>query len=172
VSVLGALVLVGCGGGSRARGAPPAGGQSSSQAAGGSRTIATADQVRIAITPSNGTDRRPDRGLRVTATGGTLISVRASNGKQTVPGAMNRARTDWHSTWALGVGENYTVNASGAAPSGAPVTKTVSFHTFTPKQTFVTRTVEGYHQTYGVGMPIILYFDHTIAKPHGDREGT
>ncbi len=77
---------------------------------------------------------------------------------------MNRARTAWHSTWALDVGEHYTVSASGSGPSGAPVTRTTSFDTFTPKQTFVTRTVEGYHQTYGVGMPIILYFDHTITN--------
>ena len=39
--------------------------------------------------------------------------------------------------------------------------KTASFRTFTPKETFVTQTIEGYHQTYGVGMPIILYFNHT-----------
>jgi lipoprotein-anchoring transpeptidase ErfK/SrfK len=44
------------------------------------------------------------------------------------------------------------------------VTKAASFRTFTPKQTFVTRTIEGYNQTYGVGMPIILYFDHTITN--------
>jgi lipoprotein-anchoring transpeptidase ErfK/SrfK len=42
--------------------------------------------------------------------------------------------------------------------------KTASFHTFMPKRTFVTQTVEGYHQSYGVGMPIILYFNHTITN--------
>jgi hypothetical protein len=31
----------------------------------------------------------------------------------------------------------------------------------------VTRTVEGYHQTYGVGMPIILYFNHTVTNRRG-----
>jgi lipoprotein-anchoring transpeptidase ErfK/SrfK len=159
--LLGALVLVGCGGGSRARSAQVAGAHA---AGSGSGTSTTASDVRIAITPSGGTDRRPDRGLTVTASGGTLTRVRASAGGKEVEGEMNRARTAWHSTWALGVGEHYTVSASGAGPSGAPVTKSTSFHTFTPTQTFVTETIEGYQQTYGVGMPIILYFNHTITN--------
>lgn len=114
--------------------------------------------------PSGGSDRRPDRGLTVTAAGGRLTRVQASAGGKAVDGTMNRAHTAWHSTWALGVSEHYTVRASGVGPSGAPVTKTASFHTFTPRQTFVTRTIEGYHQTYGVGMPIILYFDRTVTN--------
>ena len=120
--------------------------------------------MRIAITPSGGTDRRPERGLTVTATGGKLTKVRASAGGKTVEGRMNQGDTVWHSTWALGVSEAYTVTASGSGTSGAPVMKTASFRTFTPKQTFVTQTIEGYHQTYGVGMPIILYFNHTMTN--------
>ena len=42
------------------------------------------------------------------------------------------------------------------------MTQTSSFRTFTPRNTFSTRIVEGYHQTYGVGMPIVLYFDRPI----------
>jgi lipoprotein-anchoring transpeptidase ErfK/SrfK len=120
--------------------------------------------VRIAITPSGGTDRRPERGLTVTATAGTLTKVRTSAGGKAVEGRMNQADTAWHSTWALGVSEHYTVTASGTGPSGAPVTKTASFRTFAPRQTFVTQTVEGYHQAYGVGMPIIFYFNRTITN--------
>lgn len=120
--------------------------------------------MRIAITPDGGTDRRPDRGLTVTATGGRLTSVRASAAGKAVGGRMNQVGTAWHSTWALGVSEDYTVTASGRGPSGAPVTRTVSFHTFKPKQTFVTQTVEDHNQSYGVGMPIILYFNHTITN--------
>ena len=69
--------------------------------------------------PSGGTDRRPDRGLTVTATGGTLTKVRASAGGRAVEGTMNQAGTAWHSTWALGVGEDYTVTASPPDPRGA-----------------------------------------------------
>ena len=118
--------------------------------------------MRIAITPWRGTDGRPERGLTVTATDGRLTEVRALAGGKAVEGTMNQAGTAWHSTWALGVSEHYTVTASGIGPSGKPVTRTASFHTFTPKETFVTQTVEGYRQTYGIGMPIILYFNHII----------
>jgi lipoprotein-anchoring transpeptidase ErfK/SrfK len=161
---LGALILAGCGGGSPAGPAHEASGGAGSGSGGGSRTSTTVRGVRIAITPSGGTDRRPDCGLTVTATGGTLTEVRARAGGKRVEGTMNHAGTAWHSTWALGVSEDYTVTASGTGPSGAPVMKTASFHTFTPKQTFVTQTVEGYQQTYGVGMPIVLYFNHTITN--------
>jgi lipoprotein-anchoring transpeptidase ErfK/SrfK len=116
------------------------------------------------ITPSRGGDRRPDQGLTVTAIGGRLTEVRASARGKTVDGTMNRPHTTWHSTWALGVGEHYRVTASGAGSSGSPITKTASFDTFSPKATFVAQTLEGYHQTYGVGMPIILYFNHTMTN--------
>jgi lipoprotein-anchoring transpeptidase ErfK/SrfK len=120
--------------------------------------------VRIAITPSGGTDRRPERGITITATQGTLTKVRVTAGGKPVSGKMNRRATAWHSTWALGVNERYTVTAAGSGSSGATVTKTASFRTFTPKHTFETRTVEGYDQTYGVGMPIILYFSQRITN--------
>ena len=74
--------------------------------------------MRIAIVPSGGTDRRPDRGLTVAATGGTLTKVRASAGGRAVAGTLNRAATAWHSTWALGVSEDYSVTAFAAGPSG------------------------------------------------------
>jgi lipoprotein-anchoring transpeptidase ErfK/SrfK len=47
-------------------------------------------------------------------------------------------------------------------PSGRPVTSTSTFRTFTPHQTFTALIVEGDHQAYGVGMPIVLYFDRPV----------
>ena len=158
------LILAGCGGGSPAARAKVAGRGAGSGARGGLGTSASNSGVRITITPSGGTDRRPDRGLTVTATGGTLTKVRASADGRAIEGAMNRAATAWHSRWALGVNEDFSITASAAKSSGAPATKTAKFHTFTPKTTFVTKTIEGYNQTYGVGMPIILYFDHKITN--------
>ena len=120
--------------------------------------------VQIAITPAGGVDSQPDRGLTVTATDGKLTKVDASSAGQPVDGKMNGAHTVWRSKWALGVDAAYTVTASGTGPSGTPATRTVSFQTFKPKQTFVTETFEGANQTYGVGMPIILYFNQTITN--------
>ena len=50
----------------------------------------------------------------------------------------------------------------GVPAIGGPVTTTSTFRTLTPRQTFRTYIFEGYHQTYGVGMPIMLVFSQPI----------
>ena len=55
----------------------------------------------------------------------------------------------------------YTVTAT-ASGTAASVTTTSTFRTLTPSQTFPTQIFEGYHQTYGVGMPIMLTFSQPI----------
>src|SRR5262249_43209239 len=47
---------------------------------------------------------------------------------------------------------------------GTPVRRRSAFRTFTPKHTFTTKIIEGYRQTYGVGMPIILYFSRPLSN--------
>lgn len=121
--------------------------------------------VRLTITPGGGrTDVRPNRGITVTAAGGKIGQVVARSGGERVSGKLNAARTAWHSTWALGVSRRYTVTATAAGKSGGPVTQTSRFRTFTPAKTFSTTIIEGTGQTYGVGMPIILYFSRPIAN--------
>ena len=59
----------------------------------------------------------------------------------------------------------YTVTATARGPGGSgarPITTTSTFRTLTPPQTFRTYIFEGYHQTYGVGMPIMLVFSQPI----------
>jgi lipoprotein-anchoring transpeptidase ErfK/SrfK len=144
------LVATGCGGGGGAR----------------KRAAAAAQHgVRLSITPaSRSIDSAPDRGITVTAVRGKLTKVVARSGGAAVAGRLNRARTVWHSTWALNVSQRYTVTASAAGRSGPPVTRTSAFRTFTPARTFETQIVEGKGQTYGVGMPIILYFNRPITN--------
>ena len=79
-----------------------------------------------------------------------------------VSGTLNAAGTVWRSRWALDVSQRYTVIATATGSSGRAVTRTSSFRTFTPRQTFRTEILEGYRQTYGVGMPIILFFNRPI----------
>jgi lipoprotein-anchoring transpeptidase ErfK/SrfK len=124
-----------------------------------------AARVRLSITPAGGrTDTRPDRGITVRATGGKIRKVVARSGGEQVSGKMNAAGTAWHSSWALNVSQRYTVTATAAGSSGEPVTRRSRFRTFTPAKTFTTEIIEGYKQTYGVGMPIILYFSRPIAN--------
>jgi lipoprotein-anchoring transpeptidase ErfK/SrfK len=124
-----------------------------------------ADGVRLSITPAGGgVDTAPDRGVTVRAVRGRISRVIVRTGGNRVSGKLNAARTVWRSTWALGVSRRYKVSATAAGSSGGRVTRTSSFRTFRPKRTFSASVVEGYGQTYGVGMPIILYFDRPISN--------
>jgi lipoprotein-anchoring transpeptidase ErfK/SrfK len=148
------LLVAACGG--ARHGSGPGGGGGGGQ---------SADSARISISPSRGgVDRAPDRGIAVTAAGGRITSVVVHTNGDPVTGAVNADGTEWHSAWALDVSQRYTVDATAVSPTGKTVTETASFRTFTPSQTFTTEIIEGAGQTYGVGMPIILYFSRPISN--------
>jgi lipoprotein-anchoring transpeptidase ErfK/SrfK len=158
------LLVVGCGGGA---GQPPAdqggGGGAPGASASASAAALAADLV---ITPSNGSrDVTPSAGITVTATQGkvTNVTVKVGPSGDPVTGALSDGGRTWHSQWALNTGQTYTVTATGTA-DGQPVTRTSSFRTLTPSQTFSTEIYEGYDQTYGVGMPIMLIFSQPITN--------
>ena len=117
---------------------------------------------RVTITPGNGAkDADPSAGITVTAAGGTLTHVSVSTSGDPVSGGLSQGGTVWRSQWALDVSQAYTVTATASGPGGT-VTVTSAFRTLTPSQTFRTYTPLGYRATYGVGMPIILYFSQRI----------
>jgi lipoprotein-anchoring transpeptidase ErfK/SrfK len=157
-AVLG-LLLTACGGSS-----------SHGHAAGTGTTSATTPSpprstARLSITPSTrGLDRAPNRGITVRVAGGTISRVTVRTRGARVVGKLNGAKTAWHSTWALDVSQQYTVIASAVDSAGRPVTKRTSFRTFAPTQTFDTRIVQGAGQTYGVGIPIVLYFSRPVTN--------
>ncbi len=153
------LLATACSGGATRPGSHAGG-----DARGGGRSGAVASGVRLSITPAGGTDTAPNRGITVRAVGGRIGRVIVRTAGDPVTGRLNAARTVWRSTWALNVSRTYTVTATAAGTSGGRVTLRRSFRTFTPKQTFSTRIIEGYRQTYGVGMPIILYFSRPISN--------
>jgi lipoprotein-anchoring transpeptidase ErfK/SrfK len=137
---------------------------------GGSATPANAPVV--AISPANGTKAAdPSAGVTVTATRGTIKSVTvtptgavaASSGNPSgpVPGVLAPGGASWHTTWTLGVSQQYLVTVV-ASKAGVSTTTTASFKTLTPAATFTTNIFEGYGQTYGVGIPIILKFSAPI----------
>ena len=138
---------------------------------GGSTRGPAAHSVRLSITPAGGgVNTAPNRGITVRAAGGRISKVIVRTPGDPVGGRLNAAGTVWRSTWALNVSQRYTVTATAKGTSGSPVTRTSSFRTFTPRKTFSTRVVEGYRQTYGVGMPIILYFSRPVTnKPAVER---
>jgi lipoprotein-anchoring transpeptidase ErfK/SrfK len=116
----------------------------------------------VTITPaSGGKDADPSKGITVTAAHGTLTSVSVQSSGSSVAGSYGSGKTSWHSTWALGVSRSYTVTAT-ASGGGHSVTQTSSFRTLAPSSTFTTEILEGSGQSYGVGMPVLLYFSHRI----------
>jgi lipoprotein-anchoring transpeptidase ErfK/SrfK len=154
-----ALLACACSGGSTR-----AGGRRGSATTAGTRAYPTVGSVRLSIRPAGGRDIYPNRGITVTATGGKIVKVVVRTGGDRVTGRLSAAGTVWHSTWALNVSRHYVVTATAAGTSGRLITRTSSFRTFTPRTTFSTKIIEGPGQTYGVGMPIILYFSRPISN--------
>jgi len=157
------LLIAGCQHGSSGSAGGTTGGTTSPSAAG----------MRLSITPADGARHAgTSRGITVTAAGGTITGVTAAYSSasapgvatSTVPGSLNAAKTRWHSTWALATSAHYTVTAKGVSAAGQAVTQTSSFRTLRPAQTFQTMIFEGYHKTYGVGMPIMLTFSQPITN--------
>jgi len=151
-----ALLAAGCAAAGHSAATP------SGRHAGGSRgRTAASATAAVTITPANGTrDADPSAGITITATRGTLRTVSVRSGGGAVPGSLSDGGKVWHSQWALNVSQYYTVTAS-ASGSGA-LKATSRFRTLTPGNTFRTEIFEGYKQTYGVGMPVILTFSQPI----------
>ena len=119
----------------------------------------------LQISPATGSkNASPSDGITVTGVRGgkvSAVTVKAS-GTQQVTGTLSADGKSWHSTYALPTGQSYTVTANGKDAAGHPVTATSQFTTMKPSTTFRTEIFEGSGATYGVGMPIMLTFDHPI----------
>jgi lipoprotein-anchoring transpeptidase ErfK/SrfK len=136
---------------------------SSSAASTHSTTVVAASAPRVTITPRDGGTRVvPRAGITVRASGGRITAVRARVRGRVVAGRMSASGRLWRSRWALRTGARYTVQATAVDPAGRRATATSTFRTLAPARTFETRIFEGYRQTYGVGMPIILTFSQPI----------
>jgi lipoprotein-anchoring transpeptidase ErfK/SrfK len=120
----------------------------------------------LQITPAPGTTgASPTSGITVNALqGAKLASVTVTTDGDPVDGAMNGAGTSWHNDWTLSTGQSYTVTAKGTDSGGHPVASVSTFKTLTPSKTFHTTIFEGAGVTYGVGMSIMLTFDHAITN--------
>ncbi|MFB3738699.1 MAG: Ig-like domain-containing protein [Candidatus Velamenicoccus archaeovorus] len=121
-------------------------------------------RAQIRVTPSHGAKADPADGLSVTVKHGTLQSVAATADGHPVEGSFGAGHTWWHSTWSLTTDTGYEIRASAIDAAGRAITRTASFHTLSPDHSFSTRIFEGYHKSYGVGMPIILTFSTPIAN--------
>ena len=107
-------------------------------------------------------------GVSVTSAAGRIRGVQVTLGGAPVSGTLTAARDRksavWRSTWALHTGRRYTVTATAVSAGGTAVTRTAAFRTLSPRRTFQTQIYEGYQQTFGVGMPLILTFSQPITN--------
>ncbi len=123
--------------------------------------------TRVLVSPGDGaTGVRPDSPVVVRAEGGRLDEVEVSDGGRRVPGDFLHDRTEWRSRWALAPGARVSVRAVARNADGKPVSVVSGFRTekaphtvtVTPDEILESRL----HDTYGVGLPIILNFDRPV----------
>jgi lipoprotein-anchoring transpeptidase ErfK/SrfK len=113
-------------------------------------------------------DRRPDLGISVSVSSGTLSTVTVTSGAgNPVPGTLGAGGISWHTTWALAPSQVYHVTAAATDGPGRETVASGSFRTLTPRQTFAAATSLGWNQVYGVGMPIMITFSHPVTDKAG-----
>ncbi|ETK30841.1 L,D-transpeptidase [Microbispora sp. ATCC PTA-5024] len=119
---------------------------------------------RITMTPApDAVGAPPDGGLVVRADGGRLTNVVAFAGRDLVPGAFDRSRTVWRSSWPLRPGTDYVVNALAVGPQGVAGRLTGRFRTLRPHhEVALASVVPDDGETVGVGMPIIVTFTRPV----------
>ena len=140
-------------------------GQTRAQASASARARMAALAKELKITPANGSHGAdPSAGISVTAVQGKVTNVTVRTSGDAVSGSLSAGGKSWHSARNLNVSQSYTVTATGTDSSGDKITTTSTFRTLTPAHPFTTQIFEGYQQSYGVGMPIILTFSQPVTN--------
>ncbi len=144
--------------------ASPSSAAAKAQASASAKAHAAALAADVKITPSNGSRSvDPSAGITVSALKGQVTHVTVRTSGDAVSGSLSDGGKTWHSTRQLDVSQSYAVTATVTVTGDSgTVTTTSTFRTLTPSQTFSTLIYEGYQQTYGVGMPIMLTFSTPI----------
>ena len=121
--------------------------------------------AQLTITPADHSRNvSPGKGATIAVSQGKIENVSMLQGTNPVSGQFNATRTSWHTTWPLQPGSRYTMTVTALDSRGRAITRTSTFRTLRPSQTFQVQIFEGYQQTYGVGMPIILTFSQPVQR--------
>ncbi|MFJ2609105.1 Ig-like domain-containing protein [Streptomyces sp. NPDC091279] len=151
LGVSSAVLLTGCAGSADA----------SEGTADASAKAAAKRQPTLTVTPADGTKKADFTApVTVTVADGTLTSVQVTgNDGATLAGALNAAKTTWTSARHPYSGTKYTVTAQLTGGT----TRTATFTTKAPGETFIGSFTPEANSTSGVGMPVSLNFTHAVA---------
>ncbi len=156
------LLAAACQSSNQAAGGPSTGSGGTGNAQ-GKPTPSHTPSTGITITPADGsTGVNPGQGITVTSSEGKIQDVTVTG--DPVTGTLNAAANAWHSQWTLPVDATLTVAVTATNSAGQTVHQSSEFKTLNPSSTFQTQIFEGYQKQYGVGMPIILNFNHPITN--------
>jgi hypothetical protein len=133
----------------------------SAASAGGTVTGSAAAQLARQL--ARQVDNRPDLGIHVSVSNGTLSGVAVAAGPgRAVPRALGAGGTSWRTTWTLAPSRSYRVTASAINGQGRKTVISGAFRTLTPRRTFSATTTLSAGRDYGVGMPIMITFSRPI----------
>jgi len=153
--VLVSLALTAC----QSDSTPPSAGSPSEP---GESASAGPDPVKLTTNAgSGGPGLAIDKPVRLSATGGSLSSVKVTSKVGALPGQLAKNHQSWTSTGRLEPGTVYTVTAAAERSDGKQVTRTTRFRTENltlDQQTFAS-VAPLQDETVGVGMPVIVTFD-------------
>jgi lipoprotein-anchoring transpeptidase ErfK/SrfK len=126
-------------------------------------------QISITLQKNSSGDVIPDKPVKISVTHGTLASVTVADSKgEPVQGTLDSATGTWTPQSPFGVGLDYTVRATAAAPgksTAKPITKAQPFTVETPAKSMLLDSITpSKGATVGVAMPISVVFSHPVAK--------
>ncbi|TYB49965.1 L,D-transpeptidase [Actinomadura chibensis] len=121
---------------------------------------------KVTITPADGNGKaRPDQGVTVTASGGTLGQVSVKLKGADVPGTLSADKTRWRSQWTLRPGASYQVSATATSAKGKSTTATSAFRASrATAATRVNNVVPSENETVGTGMPVFVQFNKAVPE--------
>jgi lipoprotein-anchoring transpeptidase ErfK/SrfK len=119
----------------------------------------------LSVTPNDGAQSVPlDAQVAVNTSGGTIDSVALHKTGDTavLRGTIDTAGHSWALTDGLAPSTQYVLVAA-AHDAGGSTTMQASFTTMAPKATAAAKVYPYDGMTVGVGMPVVLVFDHAVA---------
>jgi len=107
----------------------------------------------------------PDAPVQLTAAGGTITRVTMQGAGKSLSGTYSTSGTTWIAKKGLKPDTDYTVTATARNSAGQTTTTTTHFHTLAARRTLrISDITPNSGETVGVGMPIIVDFNHDVTN--------